>query len=111
MLGHARSYDKTAFYSAFAVPRSDNLFSVSSSDGHAKMRRHISGAYTTSALLSYEEFVDNCNAILKEKFSGFAETGRQVDMREFFQFYAFDVIGEITVSLCQATPHGTKADM
>jgi len=50
-----------------------------------------------TSLLSYEPFVDSQNAVLCEKLREFAVAGSLVDIPKWMQFYAFDVIGEMTV--------------
>lgn len=98
ILGHSRAFAKSAFYRPFGMPDKTNLFSEPENTNHAAMRRHISMLYSTSTLLSYEVFIDSCTSILVTKFREFARAGRRVHMPDFMQYYAFDVIGEITVS-------------
>lgn len=52
-----------------------------------------------TTLLSYEEFVDSCTTELCGKLRKFAIDDRLIDIPQWMQFYAFDVIGEISVSL------------
>lgn len=47
-----------------------------------------------------EPFVDECNQILFGRFDQFAETKEVINVTQWMQFYAADVIGQITVSLC-----------
>lgn len=51
-----------------------------------------------TSILQYEQFVDNCTAILEQRFVDFVKAGECVDLGHWLQCYAFDVIGEITVS-------------
>lgn len=104
ILGHSRAFAKSAFYSTFGMPDKTNLFSEPTNAKHATMRRHLSMLYSTSTLLSYEVFIDSCTSILMKKFREFAETGRRVHMPDFMQYYAFDVVGEMTVSPIQPYP-------
>lgn len=50
-------------------------------------------------MVNYEEAVDWMNAVCVRKFEEFAERKTPVMIPRFVQFYAFDVLGEITVSL------------
>lgn len=50
-----------------------------------------------TSLLSYEKFVDHVNAVLCDKLRMMAKSGETFDVMQWMQFYAFDVIGEITV--------------
>lgn len=49
-----------------------------------------------SSLVGYEPFVDNCSSLFLLRFYELAQAGRTVNLRHWFQCYAFDVIGEIT---------------
>lgn len=49
-----------------------------------------------SVLVNYEPFVDECAALFRSRLSELASTNMAVDMRHWFQCYAFDVIGKIT---------------
>ncbi|KAJ4991362.1 cytochrome p450 pisatin [Stagonosporopsis vannaccii] len=97
ILGHHNAMDKSKFYHPFGQPDEYNVFSEPSITNHAKIRRPIAQLYSQTALLSYEPFVDTCNAILLKRLEEYALEGKILDVREMMQFYAFDVIGEITV--------------
>lgn len=98
ILGHGRAFPKSAFYSTFGMPNKTNLFSEPTNAKHAMMRRHLSKLYSTSTLLSYEIFIDSCTSILVEKLREFAKAGKRVHIPDFMQYYAFDVVSEMTVS-------------
>lgn len=51
-----------------------------------------------TTLLSYESAVDDQNTVLERKFREFARQGRTINLPSFMQFYAFDVVANITVS-------------
>jgi hypothetical protein len=50
-----------------------------------------------TALTQLEPFVDECSSILQTRFTEFADKGT-INMAHWMQCYAFDVVGEITVS-------------
>ena len=52
-----------------------------------------------SSLVSYEPYVDECSAIFLRRLSEFADSGVAVDMGHWFQCYAFEVIGKMTVGI------------
>jgi cytochrome P450 len=89
--------EKSRYYDAFAKAGEHNLFSEPNLAAHAKIRRPLAQLYSQTTLLSYEPFVDTCNAILIKKLDEYAQNGKTLDVRELLQFYAFDMIGEITV--------------
>lgn len=97
ILGLQSALDKSAYYYPFGQADEYNLFSQPSNHAHSKMRRPIAHLYSTSNLLSYEPFVDTCNSILLKRLQEYAEEEKELDVRELMQFYAFDVIGEISV--------------
>ncbi|KAJ4347656.1 hypothetical protein N0V95_005229 [Ascochyta clinopodiicola] len=53
--------------------------------------------YSTTNLVSYEPFVDTCNQILVKRLEEHDKNKTELNVRELMQYYAFDVIGEITV--------------
>jgi hypothetical protein len=59
-------------------------------------RKRFSSLYSMSSLVHYEEFVDQCADVFFDRLGEFAERDVKFNLGEWFQFYAFDVIGEIT---------------
>jgi cytochrome P450 len=53
--------------------------------------------YAMSSLVSYEPFVDKVNGEFLAALADHAQHGRAFDLFTWMQFYAFDVIGEITL--------------
>ncbi|KAL1854961.1 hypothetical protein Plec18170_004373 [Paecilomyces lecythidis] len=49
-----------------------------------------------STMVTYEEAVDKMTAVCVRKMRRFANEGRLISIPDFMQYYAFDVIGEIT---------------
>lgn len=80
-----------------------SLFSTTDNDFHSRFRRGVNAAFSMSAIVQYEQFVDNTTRLLLEQTEKlYARTGAACDFTTWLQFYAFDVIGEITYS----TRHG-----
>ncbi|TPX07116.1 uncharacterized protein E0L32_011011 [Thyridium curvatum] len=79
--------------------RLSSLFSTTDENFHAQFRRCVNSAFAMSALVQYEPFVDNTTKIfLKQTEKLFAASKEACDFTRWLQFYAFDVIGEITYS-------------
>ncbi|KAI5199371.1 benzoate 4-monooxygenase cytochrome-like protein P450 [Aureobasidium subglaciale] len=80
--------------------RLQSLFSTTFEDYHAKYRRCVNGAFAMSSLVEYEPLVDSTTDVYiertKELYCG--EKGQRCDFTRWLQFYAFDVIGELTWS-------------
>ena len=79
--------------------RLPSLFSTTDEVYHAQLRRCVNNAFSMSALVQYEPSVD----IVTESFLAqtqklYASTRVVCDFAQWLQFYAFDVIGEITYS-------------
>lgn len=61
-------------------------------------RKKLSNLYSMISMVSYEDAVDRMNAVCTRKRSDLAERRDKVVVPEFMQYYAFDVIDEITIS-------------
>ncbi|KXH44933.1 hypothetical protein CNYM01_07071 [Colletotrichum nymphaeae SA-01] len=98
--GIASPLPKSGWYDAWGDPRipNHNLFSARDRAVHGLMRRKVASMYSMSTIKSYEPYVDSCVALLLKRFDEFAESGEAFDLQQWMQCYAFDVIGEITVS-------------
>ncbi|KXH47883.1 hypothetical protein CNYM01_01401 [Colletotrichum nymphaeae SA-01] len=98
--GINKGYRKTEFYAvqqqlANGKP-TQTLFTTLDEDFHAKIKRPISSLYSMSTLTEFEPFVDSTIDKLLEKLDEFADAGRELDLATWLQYYAFDVIGELT---------------
>jgi cytochrome P450 len=111
LLGHQNALDKSNYYTAFGDPFQGNVFTETSIQIHAKQRRPITQLYSNNNLLSYEPYVDTCNKILLKRLREYSRNDKCLDVRELMQYYAFDVIGEITLGsrFGFMEEHGDKA--
>ncbi|KAK4128103.1 cytochrome P450-like protein [Parathielavia appendiculata] len=76
-----------------------SLFSTTDNDFHMQFRRCVNSAFAMSALVQYEPFVDNTTKLfLKQTERLYIDQPGPCDFTRWLQFYAFDVIGEITYS-------------
>jgi cytochrome P450 len=60
-------------------------------------RRQAANLYSMSSLVMYEPFVDRVNGEFMAAMADLASSGQAFDLFTWMQFYAFDVIGEITI--------------
>jgi cytochrome P450 len=92
------NFTKSAFYDPFGPPlvNRKDVFSTRIDRHHQEDRRKTASMYSLTSLLSYEPYIDSSNAALCEKMQGFAQTNQPFNLMQWSQFYAFDVIGEIT---------------
>lgn len=66
---------------------------------HAAARKSIASAYSLSTLIEYEPLVDTTTeALFRELDQRFAEHGQVCDLGKWIQYWAFDVMGEMTFS-------------
>ncbi|KAI1776942.1 pisatin demethylase [Hypoxylon cercidicola] len=78
------------------------MFNTTDETYHAKLRRAVSNAFTMSTLVQFEPLVDSTTrAFLKQLSERYADRRGQDSICDFgawLQYYAFDVIGELTFS-------------
>jgi len=66
---------------------------------HAKTKRQIAHAYSLSTLVEFEPLVDSTAEVFLDTLDRrYAQTGTVCDLGRWLQFFAFDVIGELTFS-------------
>ncbi|KAL6366194.1 hypothetical protein LRP88_00291 [Fusarium phalaenopsidis] len=99
-------YSKSGFYpvqQALAKGnRLETMFNTANDRYHARLRRSVSNAYAMSTLVAFEPFVDSTSTeFLKQLKLRFADRPGDEGICDFgawLQYYAFDVIGELTFS-------------
>ncbi|KAJ9350283.1 cytochrome P450 [Paecilomyces variotii] len=100
--GINKGYQKTTFYRVQQQlvngRPSQTLFTTLNDDFHAAIKRPISAAYSMSTLTEFEPFVDNTIHTFFRRLDEFAEKNEPCDIAKWLQYYAFDVIGELTFS-------------
>ncbi|KAH8707621.1 pisatin demethylase [Phaeosphaeriaceae sp. PMI808] len=76
-----------------------SLFSTTDEDFHAKYRRCVNNAFAMSSLVNYEPLVSSTLTYWLDKTDEmFANTGKSCNFNQWLQFFAFDVIGDLTWS-------------
>ncbi|KUJ12598.1 cytochrome P450 [Mollisia scopiformis] len=101
--GLNKGFVKSEFYpvqqSVAGGHRLPSLFSTTSEAFHAQLRRSVNSAFSMSTLIQYEPFVDSTTELfLAQTENLYAKTGAACNFSRWLQFYAFDVIGEMTYS-------------
>ncbi|KAI5922089.1 cytochrome P450 [Camillea tinctor] len=91
-------FTKTDYYKPLSHPDPDqqSVFTLQDNEMHKNRRRKVSALYSMSTMVSYEEAVDKMTTVCVRKLHQFSEEKRLVAIPHFMQYYAFDVIGEIT---------------
>lgn len=85
---------KTSYYDTFRVQLPDP-FNVVNKQKHALLRRRVASAYTMSAVLRYEPYLQGCLDLCFSKFRELTKAGKLIDMSEWTNALAFDVIAEL----------------
>lgn len=79
--------------------RLESLFSTKNEEYHAKYRRCVNNAFSMSSLVNYEPLVDSTmDAFVDQTRRRYCDTGARCNFSRWLQFFAFDVIGELTWS-------------
>jgi hypothetical protein len=73
-----------------------NLFSTRDEASHRDQKRPIASAFSMTSLLTKEDAVDSCGNLFIENLARFADQQTPVDMGLWLQYYAFDIIGELS---------------
>lgn len=104
----ADSYGQSDFYLVQQTisrgTRLKTLFTTTDEKFHAKLRRSVSSAYAMTNLVQFESLVDSTSReFLNQLRTRFVDRNRNddagiVDFGKWLQFYAFDVICELTYS-------------
>ncbi|KAK4443296.1 cytochrome P450 oxidoreductase [Podospora aff. communis PSN243] len=76
-----------------------SLFGTTNQDYHAKLRRMVSNGFSMSNIAQYEARIDEtARVFLDQTDKLFAAPGRVCDFKLWLQYFAFDVITEVTYS-------------
>ncbi|KAK4233361.1 hypothetical protein C8A03DRAFT_19556 [Achaetomium macrosporum] len=94
--GAGSKFRKSSWYSVWQGRRKLDLFAERDEGVHAAQRRLVNRPYAMSSLKELEPYVDNAVLVFLNKLGDMA--GQVVDLGNWFQLFAFDVIGEITFS-------------
>ncbi|KAF9888983.1 hypothetical protein FE257_008153 [Aspergillus nanangensis] len=74
-----------------------SLFGTQDQGYHGRLRKFVSSAFSMGSIVQYEARVNETARVFLEKTEElYAKTGARVDMKLWLQFFAFDVITEVT---------------
>ncbi|RDW74284.1 cytochrome P450 [Aspergillus mulundensis] len=96
--GPGTRFAKAAWYEGWKHPDPDRwtLFPDRDIRRHGETRKRFAALYSMSSLVHYEAFVDSSADVFTTRLAQFADTNATFNLGAWFQFYAFDVIGQIT---------------
>ena len=93
-------YTKTGFYPIQSISWKKkpemNLFSTRDPEEHRLSKRQIGAAYSLPNLLQSETAIDSCIDLFMSRLRELINTNSSVDLGAWLQYFAFDVVGEVT---------------
>ena len=101
--GIGKGLIKSDFYACFQNivngRRAASLVAMTDESDHARTKRVVANAYSLSTLVEFDGIVDETvNVLLDVLRERFAKEGQVCDLGLYLQYFAFDVIGELTFS-------------
>ena len=101
--GIQKGYVKSDFYAVWQNivngKRTPSLVFTTDEAQHAILKRPVAPAFSLSTLVEFEPLIDSTTAVFLDRLDElFATTGKVCDLSQWLQWYAFDVIGELTFS-------------
>lgn len=94
LYGHGTSAKKSHWYETWDLGK-PAFFSATDSRLHSKLRKRVSSAYSMSAILRYETYIQSCLDLCFQKFGGAAKEGKVLDLAWWINALAYDIVGEI----------------
>ncbi|EXJ60076.1 cytochrome P450 oxidoreductase [Cladophialophora yegresii CBS 114405] len=98
--GIKENFTKTGFYPIQCISWKKkpemNLFSTRDPEYHRVEKRKVGAAYSMPNLLQSEAAIDSCVSLFMSRLDEYASRGEPVDLGAWLQYFAFDVVGEVT---------------
>lgn len=94
--GAGTKFRKSDWYSVWQGHRKFDLFAERNERLHGEQRRLVSRAYAMESLKDLEPYVDNAVNVFLDNMS--QRQDQTIDMGNWVQLFAFDVIGEVSFS-------------
>ncbi|KAL4920602.1 cytochrome P450 [Aspergillus aurantiobrunneus] len=91
---------KSSWYEVFSIPDYRFVSQMSETDPqrHIDKGKNVAAGYALSNIIKPEAFVDEIINTLKEQLDILVESGKSVHLDKWFNYFAFDVVGEVTSS-------------
>ncbi|TKA24724.1 hypothetical protein B0A50_05712 [Salinomyces thailandicus] len=98
-----KGYVKSDFYAVWQDmvrgKRAPSLVFTTDEAQHAQMKRPVAQSFSLSTLVEFEPLIDSTTAVFLSRLDEmFANTSKVCDLGQWLQWYAFDVVGELTFS-------------
>ncbi|RDW63194.1 cytochrome P450 [Aspergillus mulundensis] len=91
---------KGSWYEVFSIPDHRFVSQMSETDPgrHVAKGKNVAGGYALSNIIKSEKYVDEIIATLKAQLDAAVTERKEVGLDRWFNFFAFDVVGEVTFS-------------
>ncbi|MCJ1438915.1 hypothetical protein MMC27_008305 [Xylographa pallens] len=95
-----KALPKAPWYRVFAIPNQGYQNQMSETDParHIHIQKNIASGYAISNIISTEPAVDKSIIQLENKLAECSKTGSVIDFEDWFNYFAFDVVGSVTFS-------------
>lgn len=94
LYGHGQNAQKTDWYATWDPPiGAPAFFSVRERKLHSYLRKRVSSAFSMTAILKYEQPIQSLLDLLFQKLKAHADAGNTIDMSQWTNAFAFDVVG------------------
>ena len=93
--GHKSSLGKDTFYDLLSGGDFESIVSTRNREEHAAKRRYISNAFSHRSIVSMEPLVADKVGRLVERLDLAAERNEVIDIRQWLNFFSFDVITDM----------------
>ncbi|KAF5984321.1 cytochrome P450 monooxygenase oxidoreductase [Fusarium coicis] len=98
--GLTGAFTKSAFYPIQSISWNKkpqmNLFSTRDTVYHREQKKKVAHAYSLTSLLGSEEAMDSCTELFTSRLDEWATADKPIDLGAWLQYYASDVVGEVT---------------
>ncbi|KAI9926751.1 hypothetical protein ASPWEDRAFT_177239 [Aspergillus wentii DTO 134E9] len=96
LYGHGQNAPKTDWYKVWEVPdTAPQLFAERDKKVHGFLRKRLAGAYSMTSMMKYEVHIQGCLDLMLSQLAKHAKKGHAVDMSNWTNAFAFDVVGEL----------------
>lgn len=94
--GQKTKFEKDIFYSTLSTDEHDSIVSTRNRDEHSRKRRYISNVFSQRNVVSMEPLVADKVRKLVTRLDEACKSGEVIDIRQWLNFFTFDVISEMT---------------
>jgi cytochrome P450 len=96
LYGHGHNELKTTWYNIWIIKGlPTGFFAEQNKTIHSGLRKKVSTAYSMTAILRFEKYIQQCLDLMMQRLRVHAEGKRTVNMSEWTNALAFDVVGEL----------------